>query len=305
VFPPQPRLWSKEVSMTDTVETEPQDEAPVVIEDTEEDRERMRELDERVEQEGIQGGEPDEGTRGLGSPKSMVAEARKHLGYREKGENDTIFNRWLGAIGGYPHGGFGYPWCHAFVSYCLSHSDNGGAGPRTAGCVAGVGWFKQRNRFSGEPRVGDLVYYGKDGGVHVELVVGVGPNTIKTIGGNTSGSVGGQKFFNGNGVYEKTVQRSSRIFGYGHPAYGTDAAPSGGGGGGGAATSVKPMTTIRSVRQQQEAANALGFTPKLDVDGEWGPKTVAGVKWLQKKIGAGADGEWGQETERLFRAASG
>ena len=65
---------------------------------------------------------------------------------------------------------------------------------------------------------------------------------------------------------------------------------------------MKPMTNIRPIRKQQEAVNALGYTPKLDVDGEWGPKSVAGVKWLQKKIGAGADGEWGAETEKLFVA---
>ena len=62
------------------------------------------------------------------------------------------------------------------------------------------------------------------------------------------------------------------------------------------------MTTVRAIRAQQEAVNELGFTPKLDVDGEWGPKTEAGVKWLQKKIGAGADGQWGNDTERLFKA---
>jgi peptidoglycan hydrolase-like protein with peptidoglycan-binding domain len=67
---------------------------------------------------------------------------------------------------------------------------------------------------------------------------------------------------------------------------------------------VKPMTTVRGIKQQQEAVNALGYTPKLDVDGEWGPKTAAGVKWLQKKVGAGVDGEWGAETERLFKAAA-
>ena len=169
----------------------------------------------------------------------MVAEARKHLGYRETGTNDTKFNRWLGAIGGYPHGGFGYPWCHAFVSYCLAHSDNAGSGPKTAGCLSGVGWFKQQNRFVSEPRVGDIVYFGQGGGTHVELVVGVGPSTIKTIGGNTSGSVGGQRFFNGDGVYEKTVQRTSRIFGYGRPAYSSGGGvPSGGGGGTAAAPKV-------------------------------------------------------------------
>ena len=67
---------------------------------------------------------------------------------------------------------------------------------------------------------------------------------------------------------------------------------------------MKPITIVRSIRQQQEAVNSLGHTPPLDVDGEWGPKTEAGVKWLQKQVGAGADGEWGNETERLYTAFS-
>jgi len=283
------------------------DAQPVVLEDSEEDRERMRELEERIrEQGGIEPEAPEPGTRGgPGSPETMISEAQKHLGYRETGTNDTKFNRWLGSIGGYPHNGFGYPWCHAFVSYCLWHSGNADTGPRTAGCATGVGWFKQRGRFSSEPHVGHLVYYGPNGGTHVELVVGVSGDRIHTIGGNTSGSVGGQTFFNGDGVYEKTVMRTSRIHGYGQPLYGSSAAPpasSIGLVGRVPGTTVKPMTTIRTIRQQQKAVNRLGYTPKLDVDGEWGPLTEAGVKWLQQKIGAAADGEWGKETERLFVA---
>jgi hypothetical protein len=285
-------------------EPSPQDEQPVVIEDSEPDRERMARLEQRIaEQGGIEPGEPEPATRGRpGSAQSMVAEATKHLGYREKGDNDTKFNRWLGTIKGCPAGGFGYAWCHSFVSYCLGHSGNANAGPRTAGCLAGVAWFKQRGRFSGAPQVGDLVYYGANGGTHVELVVGVSANSLQTIGGNTSGSVDGKTFFNGDGVYRKTVMRTSRIFGFGHPLYGSGAATPGGGGG--TASAVEPMTTVRSIRQQQEAVNSLGRTPPLDVDGEWGPETEKGVKWLQKRVGADVDGEWGKETERLFKAFS-
>ena len=302
--------------MTDQL-TEPRtDEEPVVIEDSEQDQERMRKLDEAIrEQGGMVGGEPDTGTRGgFGSPTSLVAEAKKHLGYRESGENDTKFNRWLGKIASYPHDGFGYPWCHAFVSFCLWNSDNADCGPKTASCLMGVDWFRKKGRFSQTPHVGDIVYFGPNGGTHVELVVGVGPDTITTIGGNTSGSVDGQTFFNGNGVYQKVVKRTSRIFGYGHPVYSSGAALPGkadaatasttGGTGTTAAKPklVKPMTTVRSIKAQQEAVNAAGHTPKLDCDGEWGPKTETGVKWLQKKLGTGVDGEWGAETERLFKA---
>ena len=137
--------------------------------------------------------------------------------------------------------------------------------------------------------MGDLVYYGPGGGTHVELVVGVSGRSIQTIGGNTSGSLDGKAFFNGDGVYQKTVQRTSRIFGYGHPEFSSGAAPSGGGGGAPAQAKgpVKPITSIRSIRQQQDAVNGLGHKPPLDADGEWGPKTEAGVKWLQKKVGVG------------------
>jgi hypothetical protein len=280
-------------------------EQPVVMEDTDDDRARMEELDARIAEHGIEGGEPDEGTRGLGSAQSMVAVARKHLGYRESGDNDTTFNHWLGAISGYGSGGFGYPWCHAFVSYCLWHSDNAGAGPRTAGCSAGVAWFKAQGRFGNEPHVGDLVYYGPGGGTHVELVVGVSGNTIDTIGGNTSGRAAvGARLFNGDGVYQKSVTRTSRIFGFGSPNYASGAADPGKGGRA-AGSGVKPFTNVRKIRQQQEAVNSLGRTPPLDVDGEWGPKTEQGVKWLQKRIGCTeVDGQWGQETERLFKGFS-
>jgi hypothetical protein len=291
-------------------ERAPGDEQPVVIEDSEAEQERKDELDRRLEEQGGDEQEtPDTATRGgFGSPATAVAEARKHLGYRETGDNDTKFNRWLGKIAGYPHDGFGYPWCHAFVSYCLWHSDNADSGPRTASCAVGVSWFRGRNRWSTTPQVGDLVYYGAGGGTHVELVVAVAPGSIRTIGGNTSGSLGGN-YFNGDGVYEKSVDRSSsRIHGYGRPTYGTSTPPppdgsSGTGGGGGTTqAAVKPMTSVRSIRQQQEAVNSLGYTPRLNVDNTWGPKTEAGVRWLQQKIRASVDAKWGRETERLYLA---
>jgi hypothetical protein len=294
--------------MTEQVTEPTTSEDGVVLEDSEQDQARMRELDERIEaQGGIEAPDEDVGTRGgFGSPASMIAEARKHIGYRETGDNDTIFNRWLGAISSYPNP-YGYPWCQAFQSYCLAHSDNADGGPRTASCSDGVRWFEQRGRMGQNPHVGDLVYYGKGGGTHVELVTAVTPTSIQTIGGNTGGSLSGA-YFNGDGVYEKTVQRTSKIYGYGSPVYSIDAVPAtdivkvAAGGGLVPGTTVKPITTVRSIKQQQIAVNKLGYTPPLDTDGEWGPKSEAGVKWLQKKIGTTADGQWGQGTEKAFKA---
>ncbi|MEV6175362.1 peptidoglycan-binding protein, partial [Streptomyces sp. NPDC051954] len=70
---------------------------------------------------------------------------------------------------------------------------------------------------------------------------------------------------------------------------------SGGGAGGG-------MTSVRSVAAQQRAVNDLGYSPKLDVDGLWGPKTDTAVRWLQQKIGVAADGLWGPATEAAYEA---
>ncbi|GGK61077.1 hypothetical protein Sme01_02700 [Sphaerisporangium melleum] len=155
-------------------------------------------------------------------------EVQRHIGYREHGTNDTPFNREFGKLPGYPADGYGYPWCHTFVSVCL-----GRAGlspdvefPWTAGCGTGVTWFRARGRFGTVPREGALVYYGPGGGTHVEWVEKVTPGEITTIGGNTSGSLDG-RYFNGDGVYRKTVARSSpRIYGYGYPDYEGDDMPS-------------------------------------------------------------------------------
>ena len=150
-----------------------------------------------------------------------VSVARAEIGYRESGTNDTKYNRWLGKIGGYPHDGYGYPWCCSFMSWVAAQAGGkpGVDAPRTAGCLAAVSWFKEKKRWYSSPQVGDWVFYGPGGGTHVELVVKVTGSSITTIGGNTSGSLNGT-YYNGDGVYQKTVSRSdSRIYGYGRPLY--------------------------------------------------------------------------------------
>lgn len=148
---------------------------------------------------------------------AAIKAATGQVGYRESGVNDTPFNRWLGTIGGT----YSYAWCASFQSWCADRS--GGRAnvdyPRTAGCVVAVGWFKAHGRWSSTPHVGDWVFYGPNGSTHVELVTAVSSHSITTIGGNTSGSLDG-RYYAGDGVYRKTVSRSSdRIYGYGRPIY--------------------------------------------------------------------------------------
>lgn len=157
----------------------------------------------------------------MATVQKVRAELERHIGYRETGTNLTVFNREFGRLPGYPHDGYGYPWCHSFLSVCLKR-----AGmrpdvdfPWTASCLNGVAWFTKKGRFGTTPKVGAFVYYGPGGGTHVEWVKKVTSTSIVTIGGNTSGSLDGV-YYNGDGVYEKTVSRSSsRIYGYGYPIY--------------------------------------------------------------------------------------
>jgi hypothetical protein len=155
---------------------------------------------------------------------AAIKAAEREIGTRETGTNRVKYNDWLGRIDGYPHGGYGYPWCASFLSW-IADQAGGRAGtdyPRTAGCLVAVDWFRRRGRWSTTPHAGDWVFYGPSGGTHVELVVKVSSGSIVTIGGNTSGSLEGQ-YFNGDGVYRKTVSRSSsRIYGYGRPDYQED-----------------------------------------------------------------------------------
>lgn len=61
------------------------------------------------------------------------------------------------------------------------------------------------------------------------------------------------------------------------------------------------MTSVRSILNQQKAANEMGYTPRLVEDGIWGPKTNAGVRWAQGQLKVTVDGLWGQDTERAYK----
>lgn len=259
--------------------------------------------------------------------KTVLKLANDEIGYRETGTNNTKYNHELGSISGYPHAGYGYPWCQSFQSWLQKHA--GGTAnvdyPRTAGCASAVSWFKGKKRFSSKPQVGDMVFYGPGGSTHVELVVAVSDAYITTVGGNTSGSLGGN-YFNGDGVYRKTVSRSSdRIYGYGHPVYGVPVSP----------TKPAPKPIVQApkplpkpkpkpvavprtwnnlrtlkrgssgsrVKQLQHALNvAYRALPQLTEDGEFGPATEATLKRFQKYAGLTQDGVYGKLSEGKLRA---
>lgn len=112
----------------------------------------------------------------------------------------------------------GQPWCHTFTSWgAYYNGDRGTVIPITASCLAGVAWFKQRNRWTDYPVLGAPFYMGSGGGTHVGVVYGYDENSIYTVEGNTN--VNGSA--NGDGVYLRTRPRRGlgSPYGYGVPDF--------------------------------------------------------------------------------------
>ncbi|MFI9591039.1 peptidoglycan-binding protein [Nonomuraea sp. NPDC052265] len=227
--------------------------------------------------------------------------ARGEIGYRERGVNLTKYAAEVKPL----NWAQGQPWCHTFLSWVFQEAKAPSIAPCTASCLAGVAWFKARNRWHSTPAVGDLVYYGPGGGTHVELVTAVSPTHITTVGGNTTGNGLTGAYYNGDAVAEKTVPRSSdRIYGYGRPAYTAaastpvpkpDAKPSSvpkypG-------TPLKRGTVGSAVRVLQARMRARGW--RLDVDGIYGSDTERIVEQFQREKRLGRrDGVADAETWR-------
>lgn len=208
--------------------------------------------------------------------KDVIRIAEGEIGYRERGNNWTKYADEVKPLNWAQN----QPWCSTFITWLFQKAEARDLAPVTASCAAGVQWFKKQRRFNDTPRVGSIVYYGPGGGTHVELVVDVTDTHIVTIGGNTSGNANDGRYFNGDGVYKKSVLRnSSRIYGYGHPDYDVE--------------KKSPPLLMRgskgsAVKTWQRTLNKLGYD--LVVDGDFGPLTEKATKDFQRKQGIDVDG---------------
>lgn len=156
----------------------------------------------------------------------LIKILKGQVGYRETGTNHQKYSPAVPGL----EWSQNQSWCATFASwaYLKAGLRPNKDFPVTASCLAAVSWYKSHKRWTSTPHVGDQVLYGPGGGEHTEIVIGVSSTSITTIGGNTSGSLGGT-YFNGDGVYQKSVARSaSRIYGYGRPNFGAVKATSGG-----------------------------------------------------------------------------
>lgn len=166
--------------------------------------------------------------------KAVVDLANAEVGYHEKasnaslddpsgnagGNNWTKFARDLDALPDFYNGKKnGYAWCDIFVDWLFVKTFGEEKGremlyqPKQsagAGCLYSAGYYKQANAFHrSNPRVGDQIFFSYSPGEysHTGIVVDVNGNTITTVEGNTSDSVG-----------RRTYETSNRsIAGYGTP----------------------------------------------------------------------------------------
>lgn len=160
--------------------------------------------------------------------RSMWSSALYGIGVGD-GEIVVVALSQLGNVGGQPYWSwYGFnsrvEWCACFVSWCANECGYLDAGviPKTAGCISGSNWFKDRGLWqdnSYEPRPGDIIYFdwnnkggsGPQDGLadHVGIVEKVENSIVYTVEGNSGDSCRENRYAIGH--YE--------IYGYGCPAY--------------------------------------------------------------------------------------
>ena len=143
---------------------------------------------------------------------AIVAKAVSQIGYKEKGNNDTIYGAWYG---------MNYqPWCMMFISWCAAQCGiSTGTIPKLAYVPYCMDFYQKQGRYKAKgtyrPEAGDLILYGSNS--HIGIVEKVQGNTVFTIEGNTSANGNSS---NGDGVYRRSRALSDGwIKGYCLPDY--------------------------------------------------------------------------------------
>ena len=167
----------------------------------------------------------------------LLAIAIAELGYMEKETNSqldiktanagdgnyTKYARDLHAAGYYQANKNGYAWCDMFVDWCFLQLGGGKekgeylecqTGLYGAGCEWSSDCYRRAGRFDMNPRPGDQIFFGKtDAEEHTGIVEKVENGKVYTIEGNSSNRVQRCSY----------ALNSSRIVGYGHPRFDTEA----------------------------------------------------------------------------------
>ena len=260
----------------------------------------------------------------MGNYASKVIEiAKKEVGYLEKKTNSNLDSKKANAGDNnytkyardfdtkYPnfYNGKknGYAWCDVFVDWCFVKAFGVENALKLLGqplksCGAGCSWsakyFKKINRFYTYPKVGDQIFFKDSSGepCHTGLVYKVTSSKVYTIEGNTSSASG--VIANGGAVAKKSYSINySRIYGYGRPKYDMETKK--------CYTGTFPKLPARGYFKLNDTGLQVKYLQKylnwygkynLDVDGDFGKKTLSAVKDFQKRTGLAVDGLFGKNS---------
>jgi hypothetical protein len=227
-----------------------------------------------------------------GTAADLIREARKSLGTSEypPGSNHNYVTQWYNEHVARVGDG---PWCDMSVTMWGARAAISDLVGKFAYTVYHAQWFEKYGRWhegTAGIRAGDVVFFDWGGSRrignidHVGIVERVDGDEIHTIEGNSGD------------VCKRVVRDDTYIVGYGRPAYAAPCvvAPS-------AADVLKKGSTGDRVRALQRALNKV-FSAGLDVDGEYGPKTVAAVKKLPARGKLREDGEYGPNSAKALKA---
>lgn len=202
----------------------------------------------------------------MATANSLLTIAESYIGTKESpaNSNNVLFNTWYY---GRTVSGSAYPWCAAFVSYCLAKAGITQIG-KYASCGAMINANKSRyHSGSSGIRRGDIVFYSfSSAHDHTGIVKSVSSSEIVAIEGNTSLTSND----NGGKVMQRTRSKS-KIYGYIRPPFDAEPTPS-------------PQTGDPIVMAGQKAS--INFTGvSIGCDGLRGPETRRqAVRVLQKAI---------------------
>ena len=240
---------------------------------------------------------------------SLLRYARSQIGYVERPVNRTKFGRQYGMDGIF--------WCMAFVWCCFENSDNKGLVIKTASTRELYHAARRGDRRmtwlgpNATPMPGDLVEYHMGGNLrpvnHVGIVERRLPDgRLVCIEGNTGGrGPGGER--NG-GMVARKVRDRRHVVNFVRPNFTGSEAVETPGPPRYPGQVIQDGSTGRAVRQIQARLNTLAKGrhaaiggERLEVDGEFGPKTAKVVKAFQQRHQLTVDGQVGPNTwAKLF-----
>ena len=234
----------------------------------------------------------------------VVDLARSQIGYHESGTNITKYakdfdEKWPNFYNTRKQGA---EWCDIFVDWVFCTLWGPAEAMKMlyqpakscgAGCKYSAGYYRQKNAFDKNAKVGDQIFFGRPGKEnHTGIVVAVNDYSVTTIEGNSS-----------NCVKQHTYNKNdSSIAGYGHPKYdeaSTDKT---------AYAGTWPTLPSRGYfKKGDKGVNVVRlqeflqwydktFLPKYGCDGDFGSETKCAVISFQTREGLTADGLFGKKS---------